>query len=331
MAEYNKVGIGAKIACYLIGWNSELLKECGETSRRALRKYVSAIVILSIIWGTIGYCFAERYIGLESFLGKVLTSCVFITIIVCIERYIILTGRLNKFAVFIRGSLALLMAILGSTIFDQIIFKNDVEFKMNEIRTEQINAEVPKRNQLIDAELATLKRDIDSLNLVNSNLHAEIAQNPATKYTTYSSRKKHIGENEDGTPKFVTEVSSENHVIENPLIAQTAANDSIVKNYERRRTELQNKKLETEATVRQEYATAPIGFLQELEALFYILKDNIIALSFYIFLFLFLMLLELLVLITKKGDGESDYDLVIRHQQRIKEETLKRMSENLLK
>ena len=147
MAEYNKVGIGAKIACYLIGWNSELLKECGETSRRALRRYISAIVILSIIWGTIGFCFAERYIGIESLLGKILTSCVFITIIVCIERYIILTGKLGNFLGIIRFLLAFLMALLGSTIFDQIIFKNDVEFKMKEIRTEQINAEVPRRNQ----------------------------------------------------------------------------------------------------------------------------------------------------------------------------------------
>lgn len=175
MAEYNKVGIGAKIACYLIGWNSELLKECGETSRRALRKYVSAIVILSIIWGSIGYCFAERYIGIESFLGKVTTSCVFITIIVCVERYIILTGKLGAMYI-VRILLAVLMSALGSTIFDQIIFKNDVEFKMNEIRTKHINAEVPRRNQLIDAELETLKKDIDSLNHVNSKLHAEIGK-----------------------------------------------------------------------------------------------------------------------------------------------------------
>lgn len=42
------------------------------------------------------------------------------------------------------------------------------------------------------------------------------------------------------------------------------------------------------------------------------------------------MLLELLVVMSKGGDGDSDYDLVVRHQQRIKAETLKRMEEGLL-
>lgn len=329
MEKTNNVGFSAKFACFLIGWNPNLLRECGETSRRSLRKYVSAITILSIIWGTIGYCFAERYIGIEIFFGRILTSLIFIVVIVCIERYIILTGKLGWLA-GVRFTIALLMAVLGSTIFDQIIFKDDVEFKMNEIRTIQINEEVPRRNKQIDAELATLNKEIDSINNANIRLRQEIALNPVSKFQTYSSKKKHIGENPDGTPKFVTEVTSENHVIENPLIAQTIANDSIVSRYEKRRVELQNKKLETEQIVRKEYESARIGFLQELEALIAILSENTIALIFYIFLLFFLTSLELLVLITKSGDKESDYDLVVQHQQKIKEETLKRMEQNIL-
>lgn len=329
MEKYNKVGLGAKIACFLIGWNSELLKECGETSRRALRKYTSAIVILSIIWGTIGYCFADNYIGINSLIGKACVSLVFIVIIICVERYIILTGKLGRMGVA-RVIIAVLMAILGSSIFDQIIFKNDIEFKMKEILTEHINAEIPRRNALIENELLLLKTEIDSLNQVNSALRAEIAQNPATKYTTYNTQKKYVGDDEKGNPRYVTEVLTENHVIESPLIAQAAANDSIVKRSEARRTELQNLKLRTEEVIRAEYEAAPIGFLQELEAMFRIVWENKVALVFYVCLFLFLMALELLVLMSKGGDGESDYDLVVQHQQRIKAETLKRMEEGLL-
>lgn len=326
---YNKVGIWARIACFLIGWNSELLKECGEASRRTLRKYISAIVILSILWGTIGYCFAERYVGMENLVGKLAMSSTFIVIIVCVERYIILTGKLGWTGVA-RFIMAVLMAVLGSTIFDQIIFKNDIEFKMKEILTEQINAEVPKRNQQIDAQLHGLKIEIDSLNKANQALREEIAQNPASKYTTYSSQKRYVGDNPDGTPRYVTEVVTENHIIESPLIAQATANDSIIKRAEANRTELQNKKLKTEEIVRAEFEAAPIGFLQELEALFHIILNNKVAAVFYVCLFLFLMSLELLVVMSKSGDGESDYDMVVRHQQNIKEETLKRMEEGLL-
>ena len=48
--DVNKIGWGTKIACFLVGWNADILRECGESSRRTLRKYMSAIIILSIIY-----------------------------------------------------------------------------------------------------------------------------------------------------------------------------------------------------------------------------------------------------------------------------------------
>lgn len=329
--EDNKIGIGTKFACFLIGWNATLLKECGESSRRTLRKYMSAIIILSIIWGTIGYCFAERYIGLESLIGKLSTSFVFMTIIICVERYIILTGRLSKIMATVRVLIAMLMAVLGSTIFDQIIFKNDVEFEKKEYITEKVNSEVPKRNQLIENELRALQADIDSLSRINAYLSEEIEKKPATQITTYDNVKKAVGIDDEGNPIYANEVSKTTHVIANPLIEQRKANEEISKQYNDRKVNLQNLKLETEKNVREEFEASSTGFLQELEILFkQIIFKKPIAAAFYIFLFLFLMLLEMLVVMTKGGDGDSDYDLIVQHQQRIKAETLKRMEEGLL-
>ena len=140
----SKVGIFSRLGCSLIGWNPNILKECGEASHRTLKRYVSALIILSTIWGTIGFCFADKYIGLSELYQKISVALVFILIIICIERYIILhVGKLGITGV-IRFILAFLMAVLGSTIFDQIIFQNDIKVKMDEIRTEQINEEIPK-------------------------------------------------------------------------------------------------------------------------------------------------------------------------------------------
>lgn len=329
--EDNKIGIGTMFACFLIGWNATLLKECGESSRRTLRKYMSAIIILSIIWGTIGYCFAERYIGLESLIGKLSTSFVFMTIIICVERYIILTGKLSKIMATVRVLIAMLMAVLGSTIFDQIIFKNDVEFEKKEYITEKVNSEVPKRNQLIENELRALQADIDSLSRINAYLSEEIEKKPATQITTYDNVKKAVGIDDEGNPIYANEVSKTTHVIANPLIEQRKANEEISKQYNDRKVNLQNLKLETEKNVREEFEASSTGFLQELEILFkQIIFKKPIAAAFYIFLFLFLMLLEMLVVMTKGGDGDSDYDLIVQHQQRIKAETLKRMEEGLL-
>ena len=96
METINTVGIGARIGCFLIGWNPILLKQCGEASRRTLRRYISAIIILSVIWGAIGFCFAERYMGVSSLWQQLAVSSVFVIMILCIERFIILTvGKLG--------------------------------------------------------------------------------------------------------------------------------------------------------------------------------------------------------------------------------------------
>ena len=54
------------IGCLLIGWDKNILNECGEASHRQFRKLISALSIMLILWGTIGYCFADRYINIDS-------------------------------------------------------------------------------------------------------------------------------------------------------------------------------------------------------------------------------------------------------------------------
>lgn len=330
MEQYNKVGFGARIACVLIGWNSHLLKECGESSRRVLRKYVSSIIILSIIWGVIGFFFADKYIDVKSLSGKIGTAVTFITIIICVERYIILSNHLSRWAVFFRTGIAVIMATLGSAIMDQIIFKNDVDFQMKEVRTQMVNSEVENRNLQIDKELKSIVSEIDSLNRINMELRMKISQNPVTKVVTYNNNKKHIGQNEDGSPKYANEISSQTQVVANPLNGQVNANDSTILRFEKRKVFLQNMKLGTEAKVRAEFDNAKVGFLQELQVLIDIISHSKIALVFYIVMFSFFMLLELLIVTSKANDGDCDYDLIVKHQQNIKKNTLQRMEKELL-
>ena len=115
------------IGCFLIGWNKEILSECGEASNRQFRKLLSAICIMMALWGTIGYCFAERYINIESTILKALVSMMFMLIVLCVERVIILTVGKARLMTLMRVMLALCMAVLGSCIFDQIIFSNDIQ------------------------------------------------------------------------------------------------------------------------------------------------------------------------------------------------------------
>lgn len=290
---------------------------------------MAAIIILSIIWGTIGWCFADNYIGVNSFFGKTIIAIVFICIIVCIERFIILMVGKSKTAVGFRFVLAILMAVLGSTVFDQIIFKNDVDVRMKEIRTEQINKEVPKRIALIDGDIQKIRHTQDSIRIKNNELYADISKNPVITAYDVSTTTRQTGVDEDGKPIEEKSQTVNKRNVENALINQTKANDRTLDAYQKQIEVLQEKKLSMADDTRKEYEQAKTGFLEELGALYVLLGDSWVAKAFYIFLFLFLVSLELLV-ITAKGSTSCDYDLIVEHQLNIKRETLRNTAQKLL-
>lgn len=324
------MGILSKIGCFIIGWNPDILKECGESSYRALRRYMSAIIILMIIWGTIGYCFAERYIEVESVFGKIMVSFGFMLIILCVERFIILhIGRLGATG-FFRFVLAVLMAVLGSTVFDQIIFNNDVTVKMKEIRTEQINREIPRRISYLDNDIRRVTHLIDSIGQENIVLYEKLAKNPVITTTDVSTTTKQTGIANDGKPieEKITNINKRS--VENPINGQVKSNELALKNYQEQLNSYQEKKISVADDVRKEYEKAHVGFLEELQALFSILFENPIAFGFYMFLFMFLMFLELLVVTSKGGDTRCDYELIVEHQLNIKKRTLSETEKRLL-
>ena len=296
----SKVGIFSKLGCSLIGWNPNILKECGEASHRTLKRYVSALIILSTIS----------------------VALVFILIIICIERYIILhVGKLGITGV-IRFILAFLMAILGSTIFDQIIFQNDIKVKMDEIRTEQINEEIPKRLKFIDAEIIKLNMTIDSISVENMNLYQEINKRPTIVATDVNTVNRQIGVDEDGKPKYEKTSTISKRNVENPLTGKVKSNEKYIEEYQKQLNVLQDRKLTIAETVRDEFSKKKSGFLEELVALHRVIEENSIAFTFYLLLLCFLTFLEMLVVMSKGGDGACDYDLIVEHQLRIKRETI---------
>lgn len=83
-----------RFGCSLTGWNANMLAQCSEASKSQLSKYTSALLILMIVWSITGFLFAQRYVGLPVW-GCLLVSLVFVTIVVMIERQIILAINLK--------------------------------------------------------------------------------------------------------------------------------------------------------------------------------------------------------------------------------------------
>ena len=322
--------IFTNIGCFLIGWNKDILKDCGEASYRQYRKLLSAISIMMIMWGTIGYCFADRYINIESFALKVCISVAFMFIILCIERVIILNVGKARMMATMRFSMAICMAILGSCIFDQIIFRNDIQQTIQENREDIIKKTVLKRMSIFENDERRISHEDDSLNNATIALGEELTKRPSIKSVNVSTAEQVAGVDENGNPKKVKVRNTEVVNIPNPLTEQLKSNNSQIEIYQNQLEQLRQDKKNIAEKVTKEISVRPLGFIEELEATLSVVSNSWISLTFYIVLFLFLTFMELFVLTIKMGENKCDYELVVESQLNLKKNLMKQTTESLI-
>lgn len=318
------------IGCFLIGWDKNILKECGEASYRQFRKLISAICIMMVMWGTIGFCFADRYIGIDSTILKVCISLAFMFIVLCVERVIILTVGKARLMSAMRVMLALCMAVLGSCIIDQIIFSNDIQQTINERREDVIMETTTKRLMVFDSDIKRITHDMDSLSKATILLGEELAKNPTIKSINVSTIEQTVGFDEEGKPKKVRNRSTDVVNIPNPLTGQLNANNEQIQLYQNQLEQLRLDKKEIAGKVADEVHSRPVGFIEELEATLKVVSNSWVSLAFYVVLFCFLAFLELFVLTIKMGETKCDYELIVENQLRLKKTLMDQTSQSLI-
>ena len=259
------------IGCLLIGWDKNILSECGEASHRQFRKLISALSIMLILWGTIGYCFADRYINLHSCLLKICVSLVFMFIVLSVERVIILTVGKARLMTAMRVMLALCM--------------NDIHQAIQEHREDVIKETVTKRLSIYESDIQRITHDMDSLSKATVLIGEELQKRPTIKGTNVSTQEQVVGVDENGKPKKVRTQSVSTVVMANPLAEQMKANNEQIQIYANQLEQLrQDKKNILETTTAEVNHRAP-GFIEELEATLHVVSQSPISLAFYIILF----------------------------------------------
>lgn len=318
------------IGCFLIGWDKNILKECGEASYRQFRKLLSAICIMMILWGTIGYCFADRYINIESCILKICVALAFMFIVLCVERVIILTVGKARLMSFMRVLLALCMAVLGSCIFDQIIFRNDIQQAIQEHREDVIKETIAKRLSIYDSDIQRITFDMDSLSQATILLNEELQQKPTIKGTNVTTQEQVVGVDADGKPQKVRTQTVNTVTMVNPLAEQLKANNDQIQIYSNQLEQLRQDKKKVAETVRGEMSRRAPGFIEELEATLKVVSKSPVSLAFYIILFCFLTFLELFVLTIKMGENKCDYELIVENQLYLKRNLMEQTAQNVL-
>lgn len=318
------------LGCLLIGWDKNILKECGEASYMHFRKLLSAVCIMMVLWGAIGYCFADRYVNIESGFFKVCIAGAFVLIVLCVERVIILTVGKARLMSVMRVMLALCMAILGSCIFDQMIFRNDIQLAIQEHREEVIGMTITKRLSIYDSDIQRITHEMDSLSIATIRLNEELQKRPVIKGTNVSTQEQAVGVDNNGKPRKVRTQTVNTVTLANPLAEQLKANNDQIQIYSTQLENLRQDKKKVAENVREEINQRPPGFIEELEATLKVVSQSKASLLFYIILFCFLTFLELFVLTIKIGENKCDYELIVENQLYLKKKLMEQTSKCVL-
>jgi Domain of unknown function (DUF4407) len=315
-----------KIGCFLTGHNFTIVKNSSEASAKSVKKYLSAILIVSILWGFIGYVFSQRYLKTGP-MASAIVALVMVIVVIQIERQIILaTGKVWLARTF-RIIIAVVMAIIGSVIIDQIIFREDVEkLKISNIQDE-VNRILPSKTAQLDLEINALDSLINIKEAERAVIIDEITKRPFIKGSTTERKNYKV---QIMTPEGVirdtimarTDLTLTD--VANPKTQYIANIDQQIAGLRAQMGEKQN----ANVTIRQDLETelkSKTGFLDELVLLFSILFTHNIALFVWLCLFIFFLAIELFVLMNKFGDQPTDYDMTIRHQMDTRVKMLEKL------
>lgn len=317
-----------RFGCFLTGYNYNIVRQSSEVSVKAVKRYTSAILIVCIIWSFIGYTFTQRYLH-AGLAGSIIGSVILIIIIVQIEKQIILSINPSKWLYLSRAIIAIMMAIIGTIIIDQIIFKEDIELEKITFIQNRVDKALPPKTKELESQISNLDTAIRKKEAEIDTLTKDIHKNPTiTVYSTSPSirvDKKIVIDSVTQKP-----ITTENTVpvlltirnnIANPNIDRVAILQQDINIFRSQKADLVKSLLNIRPQLENEISSK-VGFLDELEVMYQLITQSNVALIVWLIWFLFLFGLEMLVLISKINEKENDYDKTVIHQMTLQNKRL---------
>ncbi|MDP9078872.1 MAG: DUF4407 domain-containing protein [Bacteroidota bacterium] len=317
-----------KSGCFLTGYKYEILTGCSEIAQRAVKRYTSALIIICILWAFIGYSFVIKYLRGEWYLG-ILGAALFILIILQVERQIILADAKGQAKYWIRGMIACIMAIIGSIVIDQIIFREDIAHReILELNTE-VDSLMPSKQAELRRQTAQIDSNISKKEAERVALLADLDKHPTIQMITRQN---------DAVPVTTTTIDSnkltstktvlvkKNAIVvssvPNPKMSMVPSLDQQVKDLRTIKVSQENRLIKLRTEVERE-ASANKGFLFELQLMFRILRDSGAALFVWLLWFMLLFGIEIFIMVNKLSHLETDYDACILHHMELQKRKLK--------
>ena len=296
-----KNGWLTRLGCMLTGYNCRLLRQCSEASYKKLKKYTAAIMIVMIIWWFVGYLFSKEYFGLEKW-QAVAAGTVAAGMVWMVERIIILSVGRNITGSVIRVMLGMVMAVVGATIVDQVIFREDIK-KMKTFATQnEVDTLLPRKTAEVRRQIKELDSLLAAKDAERRRLLADLERHPVISVPTVSYTK-------DSTGRIVSRSVTVKKT-ENPKFEVYKSLEKQMSDLKMRRDSLGNKLIHIREVVEEDLMERK-GFLDELKLMFRIITGDKVALGFWLLWLVLLALFEMMVVFTKLFDKETDYEYLV--------------------
>ena len=222
------------------------------------------------------------------------------------------------------------MAFLGSCIFDQMFFANDIKQTIQEHREDVKIQTIKKQMSIYESDEKRIKHEMDSLSKSTLTLNEELQKRPTIDMTDVTTDTRMVGRDENGKPIYEKTTTVNKRKMPNPLAAQLNANNEQIKIYQNQLEQIRQDKKDISIKVGNEIDSRPLGFIEELEATVKVVSNSWVSLVFYLILFCFLTFLELFVLTIKMGENKCDYELIVENQLNLKKNLMEQTTQSLM-
>ena len=268
------MSIFTSYSCQIVGEDPIKFVDLHVSTKNRIKAFSFAIMIPVILWAITGYVIAAEIFKIELY-GALGIGAVCALFIYMIERIVLITPK-NWGTNFIRLLIGLIIAILGSTTFDLVIFDKEITTQLIQTETVRLNSDFVKEQALYANEVSQKKEDwLSAQNAANCEANG-----------TCGSKNRSIG-------PIYRQLFNQAEVLRQDYLLMQSKLDQLTSQKEQLINELPT------------IAAKQAGILTRIEALHQYIHHNTFALIAYALFFCLILFFELMVVITKIAFKET--------------------------
>lgn len=294
------------VGCLLTGFNYRIIKSSSELSIKRVIKYTSALLIVCLLWAFVGFAFTSRYLKGEWY-TCILGVLIMIFLVIQIERQIMLSDKKNRLLHIFRFVIAMAMAMIGTVIIDQIIFKEDIDKRKLMTMDEEVKGILPGRAEELRRQIHEIDSTISSKEVERKAITDDVTKSPFISVYERIVHRDSLGN------ELVTIMKKQ---LPNPKVGLLEPIDKAIGSLRFEKAKKDSILLGLRPAIEAELKQN-VGFLDELKVMYSLLSESGVSFAAWAIWFIFLLGLELFILVSKAGESETDYDRMMIQQMEL--------------